>query len=959
MDPARFAIWPPPGDAAAGERLIERLDGSALLDHDAARPLLLCLGGHSPYLADLAVREADALLRVLRDGPDVVVADALTRLRAMAPSESRARVARAMRAAKRVVALAVAVADLGGLWTLEHVTGSLSDLADAALQVAVGHLLRAAHEAGGLVLPDPNRPEGSGLTVLAMGKLGARELNYSSDIDLILLHDPNAAAVSSDAASLFARIARDMVALMETRDQDGYVFRVDLRLRPDPAATPPSVSIPGALAYYESMAQTWERAAMIKARPVAGDVAVGRAFLDAIRPFVWRRNLDFAAITDLHAMKRRIDARKGHGDEAGLAGRDVKLGRGGIREVEFVAQTMQLVWGGRDPRLRLRQTIPVLRCLARAGHLGPRAAAELIAAYRQLRVVEHRLQMVADRQTHTLPSAAGLPSLARFLGFRDLAAFEAVMMRQLGRVERRYSDVFIGVEAAAEPIDSAWLERLGFSQPAAILARLAAWRAGEPRALRSERARGLLAALLPDLLAAVARQAEPAVAFGRLDRFLGRLPAGVSLLSLFDRNRSLLDRLAAVLGAAAPLAEHLASTPSAIEGLLSPGGVEDPVHLLATRLLDAGGLEETIRIVQRIVREEDFSTSLATLEGRIDADGAGVRRTLLADAAIGALLPAVTADLRRRHGTVPGGGVAVVLLGKAGGREMMAGSDLDLMLVYDHPAAVTESLVEASGGRAIAPSQWFARLVHGLVAALSAPDAAGALYATDMRLRPSGNKGPLAVSLPAFAHYHRTGGEAWTWERMALTRARIVAGTGTTPELVEAAIRAALAEAGPPARILADAAAMRARMRRDIGAPGPPFALSAGKLRPGGLVDVEFVAQARFLASGSGCAEARPRATREVLVALSASGALLPADATVLIHADHAWRSVLGMLRLVAARGGGDPAGAAIEPVLRAAQAAGLDAVDEAGLRATLDRLAAEVSERFARLIGRGQGDAA
>jgi glutamate-ammonia-ligase adenylyltransferase len=945
------------GDAAAGQRLVDRLAGTALSAEPGIEPLLRCIGSHSPYLADLAGREHAALREVWRDGPDAVVAATLTRLRETPRDLPRAVLMRDLRAAKRVVALAVAVADLAAIWTLDQVTAALSGLAEAALRVAVAHLL------GG-------NPDGSGFVVLAMGKLGARELNYSSDVDLVLLHDPQVTG-ASDGSARFTRMARDIVALMETRDQDGYVFRTDLRLRPDPAATPLCVALPTALAYYESMAQTWERAAMIKARPVAGDLSLGRGFLDAIRSFVWRRSLDFSAIADLHAMKRRIDARKGHVATAGptrpgLAGHDVKLGRGGIREIEFITQTMQLVWGGRDPGLRMRQTVPMLRRLARAGHLRPRAAGELIAAYQVLRRVEHRLQMVADRQTHALPSAAALPGFARFMGFADPAAFEAMLRRHLGRVERRYADVFAGVAADPNPVDEALLARLGFTDPDAVLARIAAWQTGEIRALRSERARALLVRLLPDLLRALARQAHPDVALARLDRFFGRLPAGVTLLALFDRNRALLDRLAAVLGAAPPLAEHLASTPSAIEGLLDPAGPDDPAALLAARLVDAGGLEEAIRVVQRAVREEDFEISLATLEGRIDADAAGLRRAALADAAIGALLPAVMADVTRRHGFVPGGGVAVVLLGKAGGREMMAGSDLDLMLIYDHPPDVAASVVAEGEGRSIGPGQWFVRLVHALVAALSAPDAAGALYAIDMRLRPSGNKGPVAVSLAAFRHYHRPGGEAWTWERMALTRARVVAGTGAGPVAVEAAIRAALATAGPPAVIRADAAAMRARMQRDAAPPGPPFALAAGKLRPGGLVDVEFIAQTLWLARGSrdepgdapgdgpgaGSPPFRPVATRDVLAGLAEAGVLPPAEAARLIAADHAWRTVLGLLRLTAGRDGADPTGAALDALLRAARAAGLDAVDGAGLHATLNRLARDTRGAFTRWIG-------
>ena len=426
--------WPDPYDAGAGERLVERFSElgrteAKLATRPAVAALLRSLGGNSPFLADLAVREAASLRTLIASGPDAAVATAMAELAALLPAVRRDRVAAAMRRAKRIVALATAIADIGNIWPLERVTATLSDLAEATLSLAMAHLLRSAHDAGELRLPDPTDPtRGGGFTVLGMGKLGARELNYSSDVDLVLLYDPAAAiyteASDGNAMGLFSsRIARGLVSLMEARDADGYVFRTDLRLRPDPAATPPAVALPAAITYYESMGQNWERAAMIKARPVAGDLALGGAFLEAIRPFVWRRGLDFAAVADIHAMKRRIDEHTGGALAAAadplarVAGHNVKLGEGGIREIEFLAQTLQLVWGGRDPALRTPTTLGALRMLVRAGHMPRDAARELGAAYRFLRHVEHRLQMIADRQVHELPRRpAELARFATFLG---------------------------------------------------------------------------------------------------------------------------------------------------------------------------------------------------------------------------------------------------------------------------------------------------------------------------------------------------------------------------------------------------------------------------------------------------------------------------------------------------------------------------------------------------------------
>ncbi|MBV9735946.1 MAG: bifunctional [glutamine synthetase] adenylyltransferase/[glutamine synthetase]-adenylyl-L-tyrosine phosphorylase [Acidisphaera sp.] len=979
--------WPRPADPAAAARLVERLAERGPADARLAgqprmAPLLAAIGGNSPYLAELALREPAVLRRFWRDGPAAVVERVLAEIAGTLPATPRPRIAALLRQAKRRVALATALADIGGLWTLEQVTAALSDLADAALRLAVAHLLLAAHENGELRLPDPARPdEGSGFTVLGMGKLGARELNYSSDVDLVLLYEPAAQASAGEGAvsklgAHFTRIARGLVALMEARDGDGYVFRTDLRLRPDPPATPPAVAMPGAIAYYESMGQNWERAAMLKARPVAGDLALGAAFLAAIRPFIWRRHLDFSAIADIHAMKRRIDAHKGSdamgADPVGadpvaaIAGHDVKLGRGGIREIEFLAQTLSLVWGGRDPGLREPTTLGALRLLARAGHLPKRAAGELAAAYRFLRRLEHRLQMVADRQTHRLPDKpAEVERFAVFFGYVDGTALATALLRHLGRVKARYAALFeanqpaVGAAAALDfrgahdrPETLAVLTRLGFANTQAIVAAVRGWQAGRARALRSHRARELLIEVLPGLLAALSCQAQPDVAFARFDAFLARLPAGVQLLSLFQRNPTLLDRVAAVLGAAPSLADHLARVPAALEGLLHPEAPPPPAQLLRRRLGDAALLEEAIAALRAAVQEEDFRISVATMEGRLHADAAGLARAALADAALTALLPRVLADHAGRYGRVRGGGMAVVALGKAGGREMMAGSDLDLMLIYDHPPQVSES-DGPRGIRALPASQWYIRAAHAFVAALTAPGPEGPLYAVDMRLRPSGNKGPVAVPLAGFRRYHRE--SAWTWERMALTRARVIAGPPALRARVATAIAAAIGEAGEAGRIRADAAAMRARLARDL----PPAGPWDVKHRAGGLVEVEFIAQTLQLMHARAHPQIASPTTRVALHRLAAAGLLDRDDAALLVQADRTWRSVQEMLRITVGRHAEAtlPAPSA-QALLRAVAPNGAPnggpdgGIDLDGLRARLDALAGQVRACFERIVG-------
>ena len=958
---------PRPADPAAAARLIERFAATApasarLARQPGARALLECLGGNSPYLADLAVREHEALRRLARDGPEAVLARALGELGRMAAHAARTEIARALRRAKRVASLAIGVADIAGLWRLEQVTAGLSDLAEASLRKAVAHLLLEGHGRGDLHLPDPREPEaGCGFVVLGMGKLGARELNYSSDIDLVLLHSPEAGVYQGDSPSAFyTRLARALVALMEARDADGYVFRTDLRLRPDPAATPPCIAVPAAIGYYESMGQNWERAAMIKARPVAGDLAVGAEFLAAIRPFVWRRHLDFAAIADIHAMKRRIDAHRDTGlavtrdKVARVLGHDVKLGEGGIREVEFCVQTLQMVWGGRDPGLRGNRTLEVMRLLVAAGHLAPLPATQLAAAYRYLRRVEHRLQMVADRQTHSLPATReAFAAFSIFMGASGAGAFARTLARHLDRVRGHYTALFeSGEEGSAPGLDFggidpppaatlAALGAMGYVETQPVVAAVRSWQSGRPRALRSPLARQLMDQLLGRILRALGRQPDPDATFRRFDAFLTRLPAGVQLLSLIQRNPPLLGRLAAVLGAAPSLGAYLAGTPSALEGLLAPEAASDPARTLRARLAGVGPLEDAVAIIRRTVREEDFRISVATLDGWLDADAAGLERAELADAALAALLPRALADFAARNGRVRGGALVLVLLGKAGGREMMAGSDLDLMFVYDHPPAVLAS----EGARVLPTSQWFIRAVHAVVACIVAHDAEGPMYAVDMRLRPSGNKGPVAVSRAAFEAYHAEGEAAWTWERMAITRARIVAGPASLRARLSAAIGRGIAAAGP--RVLEDAAAMRARMSRDL----PPSGPWDVKLRQGGQVEVEFIAQALQLLHP---AAANPT-TRMALANLRAAGLLDEADAAALIQADRVWRTVQGMLRIATGPVPPNPLPPAVAAaVMRGCATAGVRAVDIGELAATLETLARRVNAAFIRLVQKG-----
>jgi glutamate-ammonia-ligase adenylyltransferase len=947
--PERDAVPPPlagPARAANAEAaaramatLLEAAPPAlhAVLADARHQPLLHAMLGSSPHLAELARREPATLAFMLDHGFAPAFERVLEDLAKLPPATPRDKLGAALRTAKRRGSLVIAAADVARAWNVPAVCRAITSLAEATLCAAAAHLLLATHQAGRLALPDPANPaQGSGLIVLGMGKLGAGELNYSSDIDLIVLFD-HAAAVyrGDDIQGCYVRIARDLVKLMEERTEGGYVFRTDLRLRPDPAATPLALSTDAAAAYYGSLGQNWERAAMIKARAVAGDIEAGGKFLAELRPWVWRRHLDFAAIRDIHAMRRQIISHKlaknGGGAEVGVAGHDVKLGRGGIREIEFFAQTQQLVWGGRLPGLRTPRTLDALAALADSGKIPAATAENLSESYAFLRIVEHRLQMLEDRQTHKLPEdEPGLDRLAAFLGFAHRAAFAEALLFHLRRVEAAYSDAVeagpkLGAPDAAnggslvftgkgfDPDTIATLARMGFAKPEAVDAQVRGWHHGRYRATRTPRAREILTELAPALLAALGRQPDADAAFTRFDAFLANLSAGVQLLSLLRRNPALLERLARLFGAAPGLADLVAQHPAVLDGFLAGGAPEDdPAVALAPLLADATHFEAALDALRRFAAERNLAIAIAELDGTLGTDAAGRARTAVAEACLAALLPRVEADFAERHGRIPGGQFAVLGLGKLGAREMLAGSDLDLIMVYAHDdAAEASDGPPSSGARRLDPVTYFARLAARLVAAITAPTAAGKLYEVDMRLRPTGNKGPIAVQLDGFTRYHAQ--ESWTWERMALTRARVVAGPPDFARRIDAVLRDVLTRPGDASRIRADAAAMRARIAESF----PPDDAWDVKHRHGGLMEVEFIAQALQLAHAPAHPEVLSPNTGAALAALAEAGALPPATAQALGDAARRWRAISSGLRLVVGdRRRRDPPGPAAQAAL-------------------------------------------
>ncbi len=848
-----------------------------LLAARSVRALLAGIADHSPFLWGLIEAEPTRLSAILDRDPNAAVDAALAPLAALAAGADEIALMRGLRRARQSVALTVALADLGGAWVLEDVVGALTRAAEAFIRAALAFLLRGAATPGSLAL-DLDEPErGCGLVVLALGKLGGAELNYSSDVDLVCLYDPDSPAVRDrdGVQSLYVRLVRDLVRLLQTPTADGHVLRVDLRLRPEPSARAVAVSVPAALAYYESFGQNWERAALIKARPVAGDLALGESVLDALAPFLWRKYFDLAAIADIHAMKRQIHAAKG-GGEIAVGGHDVKLGRGGIRDVEFFVQTQQLIFGGKRPELRGSRTVPMLRRLRLAGCIGRHAADDLAAAYAFLRGIEHRLQMLDDAQTHTIPAGKeALERFARFCGYASAAAFSAEFERCCRLVAHHYGLLFenaprlghgagdlVFTGVGDDPGTLRTLAKLGFREPGKAAAAVRAWHAGLRPAVRSPRARERLTELVPLLLASFSRGSDPDEALAGFDRVLERLPTAAELFSILTANAALRALFGEILGGAPRLAEAVALHPHlldlAIAGEVEITFDEDTMAArVAAALARAATTEEVLDLARDYGHEEHFLIGTRLLSGALAPRDAGRAFTALAVGTVRALLARVETTFAAEHGLVPGASLAVLAFGRLGSRETTAASDLDLVVVYDFDPARAVS----DGPRRLDAPTYFTRLTQRLVAALTVPTRRGRLYDVDMRLRPSGRQGPLATKLSAFAAYQRT--TAATWEHLALTRARVVAGDLALAARIEAAIAAALDGTLRPT-LASDVAAMRALMARER----PPTNAWDLKLAPGGLFDGDFLAQTLALQHP----DLRERAPRAVLERAAAAG---------------------------------------------------------------------------------------
>ena len=957
MQPLRISLpytVPPPdadplGEAflahvnAAGVRLPEAQQEAwrALMGDPERTAFLRFLRRHSPYLSRALEMHPEVWLDLCLLGPQKAVGAIYDRF-------SELELIARLRRQKQQLALAVGVADIAGQWGWEKVTAALSDFACYAVEAALHHLLAKAVQQQMLATVEDH-----GLFILGMGKLGGRELNYSSDIDLIVLFDPERMAYTGrQSPQHFAtRLAQELTALLQDRTADGYVFRTDLRLRPDPASTPLAVSTKAALRYYESVGQNWERAAMIKARVIAGDAAAGEAYMRDLQPFMWRTHLDYAAVADILSIKRQMQAR--YEEAIDPYGHNIKTGKGGIREIEFLAQIHQLIWGGRDAELRLRKTVDVIGTLVQRKHINPRVAARLMRSYAFFRTVEHRLQMQADEQTHTLPdSEEAMAALAEFMGFATPTKFVRTVSRHLRRVHHHFTRafqntaaplsgggklVFTGVDHDPETLEE--LRRMGFQSPEVISSAIQDWHKGNRRCTRTKRSRELLTELVPEILAALAATVNPDEAFQHFDAFMTNLPSGVQLFSLFASNRELLTLTAEIMGSAPSLGRTLSQTPSLFDAVLS-GRFFAP-------LPDKDGLREERALWLRLARDEEdrlvrlstmqnewlFQAGVQMLKAMADVVAVGHFLSDLADVVLEWVAESTQEEFAAQYGRVEGGELIILGMGKLGSRELTFGSDLDLNFLY-----VADEEAVSSGERPLNASAYFNRLAQRIVGRLTALTKAGRLYEVDTRLRPFGKDGPMAVSLTAFERYNTE--SAWLFERLALSRARVVSGSPEAKAALEARLSALMATPIAPAEIGAAVADMRRRINESF-KPSSPWDV---KHIPGGLMDVDFILQAQLLAHPAALAARSAGDLRAVPALLREAGLWSAEHASRMEDARALQTTLLFFLRLCshgALEEGTAPA------ALRRLLAGACGAEDFEALKTRLLALQAEVTRAF------------
>ncbi|MGH8042860.1 MAG: bifunctional [glutamate--ammonia ligase]-adenylyl-L-tyrosine phosphorylase/[glutamate--ammonia-ligase] adenylyltransferase [Rudaea sp.] len=841
--------------------------------------------------------------------PELLGADALARMadprhagvQPLAADVDEAPAMAALRRFRRAEALRLIWRDVNGLDTVEETLAGSSALAEACLHAALGFGERILLHRHGTPRNAAGRAQR--LVVIAMGKLGGGELNFSSDIDLVLAFPENGTSDGERPLAnevYFARLGQLLVKLLAEITGEGFAYRVDLRLRPYGNAGRVALPFAAMEQYYQREGRDWERYAWIKARPVAGDIVAGKHLLEALRPFVYRKYLDYTAFAGLREMKGLIDAEVARKDLVA----NLKLGPGGIREIEFVVQLLQMIRGGREPALRETGLLPALTACERIGALPAASARRLREAYRFLRRVENRVQMLRDEQTHDLPEEALVRArLAATLDFADDAALAAELAHVRTTVAEEFGER-LGAERAApqahraEAAAAYWqrllrgkaqaveLTELGFVDTESLHAQLTALCTGAAARALSARASARRDRLLPHLLQSAAATAAPDACLQRLVRLLHAVLRRSAYLALLEERPAARTRLADVFADSALLAERVIEHPLLLDDLLgaqSASALPDRAHVdaeIGRRLVhvDAGDAEATIEILQEEKHSAGFRIGLACRDG-LDAVVAARALSGVAESVAARTLALAEADIARTHGALPGS-VALIGYGSLGGAELGFSSDLDLVFVYDSALAQTDS----DGVRPLEGARWFARVAQRVVHWLTTTTQAGKLYDVDVRLRPDGGKGLLVVGLDAFAEYQRE--RAWIWETQALVRARPIAGdAGVCAGFLQQRAHW-LAQPRDAQRVRSQVSDMRARWRAER--DRSTATLLDLKQGAGALLDIEFILQTLVLLHAHRHARLFDSGNSADLITLCAETGVLDAARARALAAAHA-----------------------------------------------------------------------
>lgn len=798
--------------------------------------------------------------------------------------------------------LRIAARDLVGLAPLEEVTEELSSLAAASLQIAY-EVARAklVAEHGLPLMRTPDGLREAEMTIMGMGKFGGRELNFSSDIDLIYFYSsdqgetagvPDGQGVTKGKESLhafFTKLGEMISKALSQVSADGFVFRVDLGLRPEGKSGDLACSLRSAATYYEYWGQSWERVAMLKARPVAGSLSLGEQILKAIEPFIYRKYLDYNLIEDMMAMKKKIDAslvREREGEY------NIKLGRGGIREIEFFIQALQLVYAGRNPLLRERNSLKALQSLRDARLIGDEDASALSEAYRFLRTVEHRIQVVQERQTHSLPrKEEEMLALARRCGYlrgNGLATFSAQLEQHRQRVSAIYGDLFLSrdeklkeevrpeilhfFDRNADPdyIKDMLAERR-FENVDAAYENLLLLRDGPPRTPLTERARRLLEKISPLLLQEIFASPDPDLALNNLERFLCAVGSRSAVYALLAENREILKLLVSLFGTSEFLSKIFIGHPELLDGLVARSYASyiknrEVMETELNGMLDAADdLEERLDVLRRYRCEEFLRIGMNDIYGKLGQSELTYQLTALAEVCLAAACRLAKKELARfgrpcyrdADGDQRQAHFAVVAMGKMGGNELNYHSDLDIIYIYDYQGYT-------DGEKQISNHEYFAKLGQKIISILTTLTREGYVYKIDTRLRPSGNAGPLVTSIESFRNYHRD--EAQIWERQALTKARVVYGDERLRRAIEEVLRSTVYGAGADDTVRREIRRLRARMEVELAKEkAGSYNIKTGR---GGIVDIEFLVQYLQLCHGRHHPEIRSTNTLLALKAM-------------------------------------------------------------------------------------------